>query len=322
VINPGTYRFGLLGVVATEDNTRVTFRLPKNTGLTWTQDGVTYNNDNPELTVPMSRLEVFQIQDKSWSDLTGLRVTADRKIAVFTGMKQINLGRGADDYTLEQMMPTDTWGTRFVLPIVPGKSEIAYKLITKENTTTINVLGSPLWEAGNFVTEAIRTNQDTYIESDKPIMVGLFIPSFESAAGGPAMIIVPPVKNYESEYFFTVPDGLGWTARLQLTANSGDEDNIWLDGSRAGGWGRVPGSSMIATSVALLSGYHYVYHDREGRFGAFVTAESGSDSCQVAFTVGQCLQPVSRQRFLYNHCFCHGVCSSVNISLYPSCMLK
>ena len=290
-MDPGNDKYGEIGVVAMQDDTTVTFEIMVGTGVKWIYDSVDYDSSNRILRVTLQEYETIQLQERRGNDISGTKVTANKNIAVFSGVKKINIGSGTQDHIVEQMIPTKAWGTTFALTKFPDQSSYAYKIIAKEADTSVNVLDNPLSDPGSFMAEEKIATDDIFISADKPILVAQYVRSQgTSADGAPSMVIVPPREQFLTSYSFTVPYDDSYTASLMLMADLGSEGGILLDRNNIGAWREIAGSSpaMVVTSVSVSPGYHEVEHDSLG-FGAYVSGHLTQSICDFAFLPGQCL---------------------------------
>ena len=96
-------------IVGTEDETTVEIQVSDQTKGGKGAGGT--------FTILLDQGDTYQVQARNFNgDLTGSRITSDKKVAVFAGNKwtEVPIGCGLRDNLLEQMYAVDTWGKKFV----------------------------------------------------------------------------------------------------------------------------------------------------------------------------------------------------------------
>ena len=195
----------VFGVAAVEDGTDVYIELTRGRGVQVTFGGQQYS-DGSIFSARLSRYQTIQV--KARSDLSGTRIYSTRPIAVFGGNIRASSGIGnKQDHLTDQLPPVSTWGRRFITMNLPfGENTDLLKFVSKEEDTTININGmNPLVITNTNFEEREIASPFTYIESDKPILVGQFERDQAS------MTILPPIEQYSTYYTFTVPNIPGLT---------------------------------------------------------------------------------------------------------------
>jgi len=198
-------------------------------------------------------------------DLTGTKVHADKRVAVFTGvdLAMVTTDDNAEDsccaeHIEMQVMPTQTMGKKFVVArSAPRASENDYYriLADKPNTTvTTSSSAAPSFtiaEAGGH--HDFFTDTGFILEADNPVQVIqlLVIGTEAGVHGDSSMIPVPAVEEQRSLYVFTTGEGFrtnwavitaekGQTLRLDgndVTSNCGTPMDIGtLDGKNFEQW--------------------------------------------------------------------------------------
>ena len=104
--------------------------------------GVPYN-------VMLNQGQTYQLINTSAApaDLSGSLVTSDKPVAVFGGHQCANVPSGATfcDHIEEEMPPVSTWGKTFVTePLATRLNGDTFRFLASQNSTTINVNGSPV----------------------------------------------------------------------------------------------------------------------------------------------------------------------------------
>jgi len=207
---------GFLAVVATADGTTVTV---SPTATVLAGGGLTASGG----TVVLNRGDVVQVLAATpgsghptfANDLSGSVVTADKRVAVFGGhdLSQVPLGVSYADHLEEQLPPTETLGTDFVVA-VPAKSADPrhfVKLVGNQDSTQLTYApstppGAPTnVNAGQVVTfEAISDFQMT---ASHPLVVAQYLEGGQGylgdgVIGDPSMGMVVPSSQFLPEYVF------------------------------------------------------------------------------------------------------------------------
>lgn len=124
-------------ILATSDNTTVTI-LPTSTVLNGNGTGIITKNLNAG--------QVLYLTGDNRASLSGTTITSDKKIAVFTGVNNTDVPGpvSARDHLYEQNMPTDYWGTHFVVTRSMKKDANRIRVTASNNGTEIIVDGVSL----------------------------------------------------------------------------------------------------------------------------------------------------------------------------------
>lgn len=137
--NDGNTSYSTFAIVATEDETIVDIT-PSEETYDNHAAGTTYQ------TPKLSKGQVYHVLSSKEKTLSGTRVTAQgkKKIAVFNGdvMTRVpDKKMGNRDLLYEQAMPTDYWGTQFVVTRSLRKDANRIRVTAMENGTTISING-------------------------------------------------------------------------------------------------------------------------------------------------------------------------------------
>ena len=302
----GEKNFGEIGIVATEDQTQVRITILRSKGVSFSYNGHQYDENNP-VEIMLDKHQTFQLQNIDYSDITGTKIEANKRIAVFTGMLQTNVGGGDVDHIVEQMPPLHSWGKSFgVVPFPDQTSGYLIKVVAAFADTEVYVNGKryKINDAGGFFEHSCA--QYVGITANKSIMVAQLVESQSSQqSGAPSMVMVPPTEQYKSKYVFSVPSGTNYHAYVLLVAPRGQTGRLKLDGvAISGTWVEVPDSSpaLVGVQLSLTAGRHVVVHEDSVHFGAVIYGY-GSAGCAFTYQAGMCLtdiRGVSRCYFLHN----------------------
>ncbi|KAK3104160.1 hypothetical protein FSP39_024897 [Pinctada imbricata] len=232
-------RYCLILIVGVHDNTNVNIKLGDNNGVRVIYGGITYGKGD-SFEVKINRFSTFQIH--SSGDLTGTCVTSNKTVSIFSGNIKTAIGRGkTQDHLVEQLVPVDRWGKRFLAMSTPDRTAgDIYRFIASERDTEIIV---------KFQTQGRRTTSDTLrlslpghwtykwydsntllsITSSKPISVLQYTVSQYNDLGDPSMMIIPPIEQYGADYTFTTPkysQGSYFNYLLFVVRNS---EKTWIE---------------------------------------------------------------------------------------------
>jgi len=301
---PTTNPFAILGfepdhsfvaIVGTALDTNVTVTLG---GPIVAGGGIPATPAGGTVTVTLGPYEVLNLEsDGAPGDLTGTVVVADKPVAVFSGGERgiapyetegipTPPGGLPDDWCCtehleEQVFPTTTWGTNFVVTRSPVRGATwrepdVYRLMADKDATTITTnlpapndrftLGSNEWV--EFYA------QDGFImQADKPVSIEQILVSQGYVAdwrpghgGDPSMILFPPYEQYREDYVFLVPETFE-TNYVVVAMPSGT--TVLLDGLDVNGdefralctyelVGTLDGTEYTAATCPLAGGPHRV----------------------------------------------------------------
>ena len=282
---------GQIGVVATEDNTRVQFNILPSKGVNFKYKGRTYNENTDPLVVMLNKYETIQLQNLEGSDITGTKIQADKKVAVFSGMKQTNVGEGNVDYVVEQMTPIHAWGQNFgVFPYPDLKSGYHIKVVSSAADTVVYVDGSehPIHEAGGFFEVSFPSPSPIAVNATKPVMVALFEDSVSGDdVGAPSMVLVTPVEQFrKSEYTYSLPRGSSVRTFVQMVTIKHSLENTrkYTD---------IPHSDppLVGITDDIVSGS--VINIIDAVYGGYIHGE-GTRGCSIAYQLGACLTDIRK----------------------------
>ena len=213
----------------------------------------------------------------SSQDLTGMVITADRRLAVFSGNKQtVSDDTKTKQHLISQLTPVDTWGTKFVATGLPFEQSDFYfiKVVASQSGTRVTIEATghniSLSQAGDSEQYRIASNINTLITSNKPTQVVIFyLNPTNSQSGEASMLLLPPIEQFSNSFAFAVPHSSG-----------GDFENyavILIDQSKSEGVHArrnqqeiavprhhaqlVPGSQMAAIPLPLEAGSYQIFHN-------------------------------------------------------------
>jgi PKD repeat protein len=210
-------------------------------------------------TVTLNRGDVYQIQtDIAKDDLTGSLVRVVNSgpgcssIAVFSGHQRTALpdtSKFSRDHLIEQIPPTRTWGTTFVVPPIAYATKFIVRVLSSEPNTSITFDGTPttITNAGGFVEYTVAGNKTYTVNADKPILVAQYAMTANDGfdlvrgVGDPFMIVVPPLEQRIDRFVFNsfvpptsvstaIQDGWKNNLYVALIGDKTELGNVTIDG--------------------------------------------------------------------------------------------
>ncbi len=253
-----------VAVVATEDGTDVT--------VVPTSRVLGGHPVNKPFVLHLQRGEVYQLiadfGDEGMGDLTGSLVSANKKIAVFSGHScaYVPTGVSACNHLVEQLPPVSAWGEHFYVGMLKGRSRYTLRVVAHQNRTRVfedSRLVSVL-NAGEFY-ENLNVRKHVQITADKPVLVAQYSQGFKNgdSVGDPMMILISPTQQFVSRYRVATPVKGSWDHYMNIVIPTTMISTLRLDGNA------VPLSSfetlgLSRYSIAQLKvdfGTHVVFAD-------------------------------------------------------------
>jgi RHS repeat-associated protein len=278
------------GIVAAYDNTTVTITPSVNTvgrpaGQPFTvvlHQGRTYQLRNTDVDFRSTHV----------GDLTGTIITSNKPIAVYGAHLCPNIPGNiqACNHIVEQLTPTNTWGTKFAtMPLVFRTKGDPFRIIAATDNTNFSVNGVPVATLNRGEFYELTLTQPSYIVADQPIMVVQyeFGTSFDGIQGDPSMMLVPPLDQFRSSYTIsTVNIEANWFRLnyVNVIVPTGAISSLQVDGAPADAtlFREVPGSGFSGAQIAVSPGVHQL--TANSPFGAFVYGLAPSDA--YGYTAG------------------------------------
>ena len=272
-------------IVACSDNTTLTITPTQDVNHPYISNFIV--RTGATITVTLQERETLYIQ--SPNDLTGSKVVSTAPISFFTGHECGNVPAniGECDHLVEQIPPTVTWGTQFILaPTATRTVNDIIKIVASEDNTTgtVSCINTESAEhvdtfnialAGNSMVYNLSNDTHCFVESDKPLLLVQFTPG-SGADGGenadPFMVIVPAVSQYLENTTFSTVNGLGlyFSNYINIFIPSGSHNfnpsNILLDGTPLSteSWVAIPCSDNrtcgYAVTTNITEGTHSVWY--------------------------------------------------------------
>ncbi|XP_006871587.1 PREDICTED: IgGFc-binding protein [Chrysochloris asiatica] len=249
------------------------------------------------LSMTLEPFDVAQIQ--SQADLSGSKVTSTSAVAVFSGhscaQKHTNC-----NHVVEQLLPTSSWGTRYVVPSLASqvRYDMVYVVASQTTKLTYNhggTAGSRGLQSGDVVEFEIRPSRPLYLTADVGIQVLLF--GTGSTKGNitydPYLVLVPDVAAYCPAYVVrSVP---GTESLALVVAPTKAAQGLTMDGQTLGKkatWVAVPGSEFSYAEVDLGTADKLHMAEATTDFGLFVFGLAEAMGFGTSAACGRTLLPV------------------------------
>ena len=258
----------------------------------------------------LQQQQTYQI-DSLLVDLTGTRVVSNKPISVFGAHQCANVPDGVSfcDHLTEQIPPTATWETRFLIASLLGRqSGERIRVISSRGATfTLNCTSftSPrdysLLSPGDWEEFEIQADDFCSIESSSPIYVSQYASgtSVDNRPGDPFVMMIPPIEQYSNNYVLqALPEFEGNYLTIYVAPEYFQPESIFVDSSSidASQWITVncPLTEVVCgyiTRVNITSGEHRLYHeDSSARVG--VSAYGFNQGNSYGYPGGLRLTPI------------------------------
>eukprot|EP00105_Crassostrea_gigas_P037696 XP_019921844.1 PREDICTED: IgGFc-binding protein-like [Crassostrea gigas] len=305
---PSTYATEFL-IASVFTDTAVDITLKLNSDKTMIQFEKKLYANGDVLNVLMNPYDTVQIQ--TMADITGTKITSNQPIVAYSGNRRTNVGVGKSrDHLVQQLMPTITWGKRFItLPIPTRTTGDFFRFIASENNTVVNTTGFDyqlnqnvsytleLLNAGDFVEQYHTSYFYGLVVSSKPIMLVQIVSSQVVEAADPAMTLIPPIEQFSSEYVFTTPKySRGeYINFFMFVVHSDNAAGLQLDGEYlplTQEYRKITGTNYLASYVAVPTGFHSFRHTSPiVMFGGYLYGLANMES--YGFPAGMRLSPIN-----------------------------
>ncbi len=225
-------------------------------------------------TITLNSMETYQIESNN--DLTGTRITSSKPLSVFSGSDCafVPHGRRYCDHLVEQVPPTVTWGSKFLVASLEGRSSgerirvlSARAASVAVNCNTVVSVGEfQLQSGGSFREFEIPINSFCSIESTSPVLVAQYAYGRETdSMGDPFMMIIPPIEQFTSNHFVEAfPLFISNYVTVYVSSEFFQTAQILLDDSVVTGWRNVVCSSgEICGHISRMNvstGAHSIRH--------------------------------------------------------------
>jgi hypothetical protein len=228
------YSEGLLSqfaIIATEDETNVTIT-PTVTTSKRHPAGIPFS-------VKLRRGDVYQVTSladlSSRTDLTGSKIVADKKVAVFSGHQCAYVPEGivGCNHLVEQLPPVSAWGSHYYVGMLEGRSRYTIRVLADQNKTKVfenSILVATL-DAGQFY-ENSGVRQHLQITADHPVLVAQYSQGFLNgdSIGDPMMLLASPTQQFLKGYRFATPKSGQWRHFVNVVVPTAAITTLRLNG--------------------------------------------------------------------------------------------
>ena len=244
-----------IAIAATEDNTTVHIDCPVNPGARPSPYDIILNKG-----------QVYQLCDvySSKQDLTGTIITGDKPVAVFSGHRcaKIPADYMAADFLVEQLPPTNSWGTKYLtMPLAGRDIADTYRIIAAEDNTNITVNATPIPTLNKGQAVQFLSGVSQQILSNKPVFVAQYANgmTFDYKTGDPFMMNIISVDQYINNSKIIIPTGYSFNYLTIITPNSAI-NNILLDGSNINPsfFSSIGTSGYAGARISIMPGMHTI----------------------------------------------------------------
>ena len=296
-----------LGIVARTETVQLAIVPPPNVTLMF--NGAIFSGSNGDVIsdVTLERFTVLQLQGLLGQDLTGVRVVATDRIAVFSGSVLTMIDFESQDHIVEQLLPRGGFGRIFNAVPIPLRTEgvrDTLRIVSMEFNNTVfigpdDVNPNNRLELRNVGSRAeVVISRELQVRALREVAVVQFSASrILNDRGEPTMFLVPPIERFKNVFHFTIPTSNtdNFTAYVIITVRSADQESLLLDNSPLNSfvtpWQQIPSpaNDYLGGSISVTSGRHVLSStNRNVTFSAIVYIFDQPE-CAVAFPAGMCL---------------------------------
>ena len=195
---------GSVVIVGTVNQTTVNITVPVSAQIK-------FNNSANWSSLDPGRLYSFEIQRLQilyiavfTTDLSGSKITTNKPISLFSGHECafIPYSTRSCDLLMEQIPPTELWGTTYYFAPLASRVSYAIKIIAAYSSTVVdiycnNTVNSYTINAGMFIEVTYRNQEFCGVNANDKVLVVQFSLSYNSdLKGDPMMTLVPATTHY------------------------------------------------------------------------------------------------------------------------------
>lgn len=282
-----SYNDGLLGVVATQNNTTVSITLPPNVF------------GAEPFSIQLNEGEAYQFMDSLSADITGTIIEADKPVGVFGGndCTYIPTNVEACDHIIEQFASVDAWGKQFyAVSLATRKKGDLFRMVAAYNNTTVNVNGVEVanLNRGEFHENILPSDSLYDINASQPIQLTQYSlgSEIDSVLSDPFMMMIPPYEQFSGSTTFTTPATNIPVNYVNIVSPQGGVGKIKIDDIivPAELYKPIGNSSFYGVRMPITVGAHTINGDNIP-FGAFIYGFGNFDS--YGYPAGAIFSPAS-----------------------------
>ncbi len=288
-------------VIATDSNTVVS--------VTPTAPTTESGNSVKNFSLQKGEAYLFQSQFSTSNirlDLTGTHVQSSKPVAVFSGHQRATLPvelRGqliSRDHLYEQLTPTGVWGRSYVITPLGqpsssgGGGNDLWRVVAQDDGTILNFNNTQVavLNRGQYYEAALVT--PGLLVASKKVQVAFFKKTHSYnqnlQPGDPFMMIIPPRRQYLTEYRFTNIESTPnfYEQFITVVTTKANQANVLLDGVKLNAsWLDIPNTCFSYANVRVSSANHKLTSSQP--VGLYVYGYGDADS--YGYVGGMALQP-------------------------------
>ncbi|XP_021359899.1 IgGFc-binding protein-like [Mizuhopecten yessoensis] len=258
-----------IAVIGVKNNTSVVITLSANANASGAQFGPLVYNPGDSISATINRLEVIAVQ--STGDLSGSRVTADQKVVFYSGNSNTEVNGAGPGHLVEQLVPVNQWGTKFIVPSTLPNGTVTVKVISDTTcpTAVIAKICTHFFAASyeyfvlkSILTFEIQYQYNCFFSSDEPVMMVMYV-AMSNTTKDPTMTIIPDVEHFDDTYAFEAPPTKRNSPALEivlvLVVKEEHKDSLLLSGNSFSDsltFDSVLDTSFVVGITTISTGYH------------------------------------------------------------------
>ncbi len=282
----GTTEFA---VVATENNTQVTVALAC----------PTLNQKKGTYTFTLQKGQVYlATAEPEKGSLSGSVVKASKPVAVFNGDIDLYIPdyKGYSDHVVEQAMPIQTWGKKFVLTKSYGQTADYVMFTALTDGTQIKKGGSVIATIGTCESYLYKLSTAAeYIETSEPCACYIYQSSRTSNSsqiGDPSMVwVTPQEQGIKQITFATFKTSVIRYHYMNVVVPTSAVGSMTINGSALSGFKTVPGNTEYSYLTKKIDHGTYTLANSAEEFTAHVYGFGVDES--YAYCVGGYLRKIN-----------------------------
>ena len=155
-------------------------------------------------TYEIQRLQIMHIAAFD-TDLTGTKVTTNKPISLFSGVECSVIPSLIEncDNLMEQIPPTELWGTVYYFAPLASRTSYTIKIIAAYNSTTVDIYCNYtvnsyyIVNAGEFINVTYDNQEFCGVNANQVVLVTQFSHGYDSdSQGDPMMTLIPATSHY------------------------------------------------------------------------------------------------------------------------------
>lgn len=227
-------------------------------------------------------LEAFQaLQLQSSDDLSGTRIEAKEPVAVFSGHSCIMKGNACNQ-VFEQLLPSSSWGTFFIVPVLPFQNRDGILYVTASQNTYLQYqhgdeLSTQTLESGEVMQLNKYSSEPFSISASARIQVLYFSTDGERQSSGPLLVSIPAVTSFCKSYDLVYMQQLDNYAIIVAKTSDPRGIRIQRRPFEKSQWRSVPDTEYSWSEYNLGRGAGILSSDRHVPLGVFILGFSQHD---------------------------------------------